>query len=71
MPEVWSAPDSEPLDWFGSPPDSSSGVLGAYDPALVQRLRIRGEDLEFCRANYERYRQQQKKRVKGQGTLWG
>lgn len=66
---IWSDPDAEPLAWFGPPP----GALPAapsFDPSLVERLRIRGLDLEFCKQNYARYRAQQKNRVKGQLELF-
>lgn len=71
MSEIWSAPDAEPLAWFGPiPADLESAERPRPDPDLAERLRVRGLDLEFCHANYARYRAQQKRRVAGQGILF-
>lgn len=66
---IWSAPDAEPLAWFGSPSGSLPAAL-ASDPDQVERLRIRGLDLAFCKQHYAHYKNQQKNRVKGQMNLF-
>lgn len=69
---VWSSEDGNdemPLHRFGPPPGALPGAL-SFDPNLVERLYIRGLDLQFCRENYHKYLAQQKKQVEGQGTLF-
>ena len=55
------------LDWFDR---SWNGQINPPDEELAERLQARLDILEYARANYPKFRQQQKKRVKGQGYLF-